>query len=101
MIDVDGLEAPDETQVALDTIGEAVDIYEYPNDNTKKRYLVEDNKFNLPGRVPNLLEAVSDKNTFYRHAMAYKTYGENIFNSTDEIELPLPETYRMKKIRFQ
>jgi len=100
MIEVDGLEPPGEIRAALDTIGEATDIYDYPNDYIKQRYLVEDNKFNLPGVVPNLKEAVSDKNTFYRHAMAYKTYGENIFNSTDEIELPLPETYRMKKIRF-
>ena len=32
--------------------------------------------------------------------MAYKVYGESIFSSTDEISLPLVETYSLKKIRF-
>ena len=100
MIDVDGLVPPDRLKLPLMELSLAVDRYVYPTSNIKNRYIVSNNEFQLPGKVPDIFEALADPETFYRHAIAYRVYGEDIFNSTTTIELPFPSIYSMKKIRF-
>ena len=100
MIDLDGIAVPEEVEAARSYLGDAVDLYEYPTKKVKDLYVAGDVEFDLPGKVPDLKEAVEDKNTFYRHAMAYRYYGDTMFESNSSVKLFLPSTYSLKKIRF-
>jgi hypothetical protein len=108
MIEIDGVVPPPEAQKALDDIGDLQLNYIYPTKNIRRKFFNKDYKWTPTSTEPFYEKDnarsydITDVRQFYHDAIAYRIYGENLFNTDGQTELDLNNKrfFSLKKMRF-